>query len=108
MDKRRNKQVTQLIKRELSEIVAQHIRAEDFKLVTISALELSRNSTYIKVWISALENEEELQKHLDSKISKIQSDLNRKLHLRTVPKIILIADSGRKAIDRISKKLKDL
>ncbi len=92
MHSKRNEQIRELLEREVSFILVKYLALEDFSLVSVSNLELSKDASQAKVWVSVLSNKENLQDELDKNVYFIQKELNKLLSMKVVPKLILKAD----------------
>ena len=108
MKTKRKDQITELIQREIALLLPKHIRSETYKLLFITHLELNSDSSQVKVWISAQENVELLQKELNFKVRDIQNEFNKMIHMKVVPKLVLKADEKNADLDRIESLLNKL
>lgn len=108
MKTKRKDQMTELITREISLLLPKHIRTETYKILFVTHVELNSDSSQVKVWISAQENIELLQKELNFKVRDIQSEFNKMLHMKIVPKLVLKADEKNSEVERIESLLNKL
>lgn len=108
MKSKRKDQLTEVIRRELALILPKHIRLETYRLINISYIELNSDLSLAKIFVSALNNIELLQNELNFKLRDIQSDLNKTLYIKVVPKLILKADQTSKESERIEKLLNNI
>ena len=85
-------QVNELIKEELGKIILQEIEFPKNFLITITRVETASNLKQAFVYISTIgvkeEDEKEAFSILEKNIYRTQKELNRKLNMRPVPKII--------------------
>lgn len=88
MNKERKAKVSELLKRELSQLLFTYSQNEDLGLITVNELHLADNFSSVKVWISCTQNEENLEYFLTKNVYSIQKELNRLLSMKVVPKII--------------------
>ncbi len=108
MKTKRKDQVTELITREISILLPKHIRSETYGLLFVTHVELNSDSSQVKVWISAQENLDLLQKELTFKVRDIQSEFNKMIHMKVVPKLVLKADEKNPDVERVESLLKKL
>ncbi len=97
--------------REISDIVANEIRDEDIKFVTVTYVKLADDLSYAKIYFTTL---------IDEKKNKIWSDLNgargfiknelckRKLKIRKIPELEFIYDDSIEYGSKIEKIIKQL
>ncbi|MDD2489692.1 MAG: 30S ribosome-binding factor RbfA [Bacilli bacterium] len=97
--------------KEISDIVANKLRDEDLKMVTITHVKLSSDLSFAKVYFTTLfgDKKEEVIKDLNKAEHFIKSELcKRKLAIRKIPELKFIYDEsiehGHK-IETIIKKL---
>lgn len=108
MKTKRKEQLTQVIKKEISILLPKHVRSEPYKFLTVTHVDLNADCSMAKVWISAVENTELLQGELNFKVRDIQSELNRHLSMKVVPKLVLKADIKAKEFERVENILNNL
>ena len=108
MKTKRKDQLTELITREVSALLPKHIRSETYKLLFITHLELNSDSSQVKVWVSAQENVDLLQNELNFKVRDMQIELNKLLHMKIVPKLVLKADEKNPDLERVENLLSKL
>ncbi len=108
MKTKRKDQLTELIMREVSLLLPKHIRSETYKILFVTHIELNSDSSQVKVWVSAQENADLLQNELNFKVRDIQNELNKTLHMKIVPKLVLKADEKNKEVERIEGLLNKL
>lgn len=84
--------VNELIKEELGKIILQEIEFPKDFLITITRVETASNLKKAFAYISVIETKEEDEKKifniLEKNIYRVQKELNKKLNMRPVPKII--------------------
>lgn len=108
MKTKRKDQITELITREISILLPKHVRSETYKLLYITHVELNSDSSQVKVWISAQENIELLQKELNFRVRDIQMEFNKMVHMKVVPKLVLKADEKNPQLERVENLLNKL
>ena len=99
------------IKRELSDIIRSLKDPRISGLISIVKLDLSRDMSYCKVYISAMEGMEAAKnavKGLQSAAGFIKRELNLRMKLRRLPEFKFIADDSIAYSAGIAKMLRDL
>ncbi|MFH1820475.1 MAG: ribosome-binding factor A [Candidatus Nealsonbacteria bacterium] len=86
--------VNQLVKKELSQIILRHVEFPKGVLVTVTRADTSRNLIQSKISISVMPEgrRAEVIGVLNRSIYDIQQHLNKRLHMRPMPKIIFIEE----------------
>ena len=93
----RQARVGELIKRDLSEILQKEMRDERIALVTINSVEVTRDFTMAKVFVSCMGDEREKAlavKALRGASGFLRGQLGGMLELRTVPTLSFQYDTG--------------
>ncbi len=109
----RIQRVNKLIKEELGKILLQESEFPKDILTTLTRVESSANLRESRVYVSVIPEEkmEQVLESLNKNIYDFQQTLNKRLHMRPVPKIIFIEEkqtqeAGR--IDEILSKIKTI
>ncbi len=102
--------VNELIKKEVSGIVFKILDVGRDIFTTITRVETSPNIIQSKVYVSVLPEKEadRILRILNRNVYKIQQELNKKLKMRPVPKIIFIKEESTKRADDIERLLESL
>lgn len=106
----RIKQVNELLHREIGSLIVKESELPEGSVVTITRVDTSPNLQQAKVYISVIpegQNKEVLLL-LKKNIFTIQQDLNKRLHMRPVPKIIWMSDKGSKDVNRVEEILNSI
>ncbi len=100
----RIQRINQLLKEEISKLLLREIDFGDI-LVTITDVDTSPDLSQAKVKISLLppQKEEQVLKIIQKNIFHLQQELNKKLHLKTVPKICFEIDQAAVKAQRIEE-----
>ena len=87
---KRIEQINELIKRELGEIILREVDLPENALVTIIDVKSATNFQSAKIQISVIpeSSSDAVMKNLNQQIYSIQQNLNKRLKIRPVPKII--------------------
>lgn len=99
--------VADLIQKSLAQMLLQDMSAERFKFVTITSVNVSRDLSYAKVYVSLLlDNEEEIKKTVDAlnhEAKSIRYNLAQAVDLRIVPELKFVYDDSTARGFRISR-----
>lgn len=101
----RLEKVNNLIKRELGNILLKKVDIFPGTLMTLTRVECSSNLFQCKVFISIIpeEKSDDIMKMLDRNIYDIQQIMNKKIHMRPVPKISFVRESKTAEAQKIEK-----
>ena len=102
--------VNSLLKREVSKILQREISFPAGILVTLTKAEATANLIEAKIYISAFpeDKSEDVLKILKKEVPGIQKEINKKLNMRPVPKIIFVLDKNSSAVGRVEELLNQL
>jgi ribosome-binding factor A len=97
--------INKLIKQELGKIILTDVDFPKDIILTITKVKTSADLRYADVFISVLpaDKDIEIEKMLREDIYFIQGKLNRKLHLKPLPKIKFTIDKSGEYVERIDK-----
>lgn len=88
MDSKRKLQVTALLRREISSLLFTYSQNEELGLLSVNELDVADNMSSVKVWISCTKNEELLDEFIAENVYPMQKELNKRLNMKVVPKMI--------------------
>lgn len=110
MPNNRINKLNSLVHEELSKIIQREVEFEEGVLVTINKVEVSADVAHANVLISVLpENKEKVaQDILKENVFNIQQELNKKLVLKTVPKIRFVLDETIKKAAHMEELFKEV
>jgi ribosome-binding factor A len=101
--------VDKLIKEELGKIIQNDIEISKNTLITITRVKTLPNLSQSFVYISIMGPEEkEISEILKNKIYNIQQHLNKRLHMRPVPKIVFKLEKEIEKAARIEELLEKI
>ncbi len=105
----RIKRVNELLREEISEILLREVDFGD-TLVTITEVNTSPDlrQAKIKISVNPIEKNESALKIIKNNIYKLQQALNKKLHLKFVPKIIFEIDQAEAKAQRLEEIFKEI
>ena len=105
----RIKRVNKLLKEEIGNIILKEVSLPEC-LVTITQADASPNLQQAKIYISVMpeEKQEEVFEVLNNSIYNIQQELNKRLNMRPVPKIMFRKEEKTKQAARVEELLEKI
>jgi ribosome-binding factor A len=102
--------VNEVVKEEVSQALLHELDLEEGILVTVTKVDTSRTLEHTKVWISIYPDDkaEEILEQMNKQIYDIQQIVNKRLHMKPVPKIIFKLDKGGHALEEVEEIAKKL
>lgn len=110
MTKERALRVGEAIRIEVSGIIRDEIKDPRIGFVSVTAVEVSSDLRYAKIFVSIFGSDEDRERALAGLASSrgyIRSELGRRIRLRLVPEITFVVDHSLEVGDRISRLLKE-
>ena len=101
----RIRKLNHLIQHEIAPMLLQEIDESHFGLITVKKVETSRDLSIAKIWVSCMLNPEDFEKEANKHVYKIQQKLNKHMHSKKVPKIILKIDDTSEYVAKIDSLL---
>ena len=108
MKVKRSLRVSELIKRELSEILAQKMRDPRVKSVSITSVKVSDDLKIAKIYYRVFGNDEQKENTklgLENGKSFLRSEIGSRLELRYVPDLVFFYDVGLEHAEHIDSLL---
>lgn len=107
---KRIQRVNQLIKKELSWVIARGLDLPSGTLVTITRVETLPNLQEARVYVSAVPDKEikSALGFLKKNVFYLQQALNKRLNMRPVPKIVFVEEKSTKEAARVEKLLEEI
>ena len=101
--------INKLIKQELGKIILTDVDFSKNIILTITKVNTSADLRYADVFISVLPDEMdiEIEKKLKESIYFIQGKLNRKLHMKPLPRIRFMIDKSGEYVEKIGKLIEE-
>ena len=96
------------IQRELSNILLLDAKDEDFKNVTITAVEVSNDLSFAKVYFTTLDDREKVEHDLNNAAGFFRSLLAERLEVRHTPELRFIFDESIEYGQKIEKIIEEL
>jgi ribosome-binding factor A len=103
---RRSERIAEYIQRELAELIRLELRDPRVQLVTITAVELSRDQSHAKVFFTVLGGEEEAKETLEGlqrAAGFLRTNLAHRLSTRSVPDLHFAYDASIERGARLSR-----
>jgi len=107
---RRIQRVNQLIKQEISRIILREIEGPKDTLITVTRVSSTSDLRESKVFISVIpeENKTEVFLSLNRKIYHLQQEINKRLKMKIIPKIVFVEEKMTASAARIEEILEGL
>lgn len=97
----RSDQLEKLLARELALLISQHFPSKKFGLVSVSWIKIASGFDSAKAGISVMRNAHQFDDIAKKVIGKIQAELNHKLVMKKVPRIILELDRSTELLNKL-------
>ena len=106
----RTDKINDLIRQHINDIILKDLSLKEGVFVTIAKVDTSSDLRYTRIFVSIFPEKERdyAMKTLEKEIYRIQGALNKKLHMRPLPKIIFQLDTTESKADEIEKLLKEI
>ncbi len=100
--------VNELIKTSIAEIISREIELPPGVFATVTKVDTSRDLRYARVFVSVFPEKKfgKMMELLKKKVFLIQGILNKKLHMKPLPRIEFVGDRTEAEADIIEKLLK--
>ena len=102
--------VNELIRTTIAEIISREVELPPGNFVTVAKVDTTRDLRYARVFVSVFP-EKKFGKTLEllrKSLYLIQGALNKKLHMKPLPRLEFVADKTEAEADKIEKILKEL
>lgn len=102
--------INELVKNHVGDIILKNLSLKDGVFITIAKVDTTSDLRYTRVFVSVFPEKEisYAMKTLEKEVFQIQGKLNKKLHMRPLPKIEFRLDMTESKADEIEKILKKL
>jgi len=102
--------INELIKNTLAKIIQEEAEIPIGVFLTVVKVDTTKDLRYARVFVSVFPEKKFGQTidHLGKKIYMIQGELNKKLHMKPLPRIEFMADKTEAEADKIEKLLKKI
>lgn len=108
-DFKRTDRISDVMQRELSQIIQKEMKDPRISMVTIAEIKISKDLSFAKVYVSVMfeEKAEETMRTLNSAAKFLRSELAKKIQIRTMPQLTFVYDDTTIKANRISKLIDD-
>ncbi|MFA6193679.1 MAG: 30S ribosome-binding factor RbfA [Parcubacteria group bacterium] len=106
----RIERVNELIKTSIAEIIAREVELPPGVFVTVAKVDTTRDLRYAQVFVSVFPENKfgSAIKILSKKLYILQGSLNKKLHMKPLPRIEFVSDHTEAEADKIEKLLREI
>ncbi len=106
----RIEKINELVKRHVGEIISLELNLKPGVFITISKVDTTPDLRYTRVFVSIFPDKEigYAKETLKKELHRIQSNLNRKLVMKPLPKVEFRLDFTESKADEIEKILKEI
>lgn len=107
----RIKRIESSLQREISDIIANEIRDEDLKMVTVTGIKLASDLSYAKIYVTTIfdEKKEKVVEDLNNAKGFIKGELGRrKFEIRSMPDLEFVYDDSLAYADNIERIIKKI
>jgi ribosome-binding factor A len=106
----RIEKINELIGRHISDIILKDLSLKEGVFVTLAKVDTTPDLRYTRIFVSIFP-EDQINyaiKTLEKETYRIQGNLNKKLHMRPLPKVEFKVDMTESKADKIEKLLKEI
>ena len=102
--------INELVKKHVNDIILKDLSLKEGVFVTIAKVDTSPDLRYTRIFISIFpeDNINYVTKTLEKELYKIQGALNKKLHMKPIPRLEFRVDITESHADEIEKLLKEI
>ena len=108
MSQLRIEKIQELMKQEISQIILQELKDPRIGFVTVTQVEITRDLSSAKVFVSIMGNDEQIAKSwagLNSSLGFIRREVGHRIRLRVTPELKFVLDKSLDYSDHIHKQL---
>lgn len=108
---KRSERVSELMLREVSDIIQRRLKDPRIGFCTVTRVILSEDLRHAKIFVSVMGSDEEEQttlEALDQARGFIRREIGKRIRLRYTPEILFRADHSLEHLDRIGRLLKQI
>ena len=104
----KNERINSNMQKEISYIIANEVKNPNIKFVTITAVDVTSDLSYAKVYFTTLDDIKETLNGLNSAKGFIRKTLADRVELRHIPELEFIYDESIEYGKRIEEKIKEI
>jgi ribosome-binding factor A len=105
---RRQKQIANLIQKELGDLLEKRVSDPRLDFVTITAVEISPDLRQAHIYVSTMGDQQEAMEGFDHAMSFLRRELGSRLALRYLPELIFHLDTSLERGERIHQLLEEI
>ena len=108
MSQLRIEKIKELMKQEISKIILQELKDPRIGFVTVTQVEVTRDLSQAKVYVSLMGSEEQIKacwEGLNSSLGFIRREVGHRIRLRITPELFFVIDKSLDYSDHIQKLL---
>jgi ribosome-binding factor A len=105
---RRQKQIANLIQKELGDLLEKRVSDPRLDFVTITAVEISSDLRQAHIYVSTMGDQQEAMEGFDHAMSFLRRELGSRLALRYLPELIFHLDTSLERGERIHRLLEEI
>ncbi len=101
----RTRRVGEQMQRELAQLIQQEVNDPRIGMLTVTAVEVSRDFSHAKVFVTSLNSDEGMQQTLQGLARAsgfLRRELGRRMKLRTIPELHFVHDESVERGNRLS------
>lgn len=99
----RSDQINSLFKKEIALLLPNFFSTKRYGMLTVTNVNTSKNFDTCHVGISVLRNKHQFEEDAKKHTAKLQRDLNSKLYMKKIPKIILEIDRTSALLEKLEE-----
>lgn len=104
----KNERINSNLQKEISYIISNEVKNPNVKFVTITAVDVTSDLSYARVYFTTLDNNTETLKGLKSAKGYIRKALADRIELRHIPELEFIYDESIEYGKKIEQKIKEI
>ena len=104
----KNERINSNMQKEISYIIANEVKNPNVKFVTVTAVDVTSDLSYAKVYFTTLDDSKETLNALKSAKGFIRKSLADRVELRHIPELEFIYDESIEYGNRIEEKIKEI
>lgn len=104
----KNERINSNMQKEISYIIANEVKNPNIKFVTITAVDVTSDLSYAKIYFTTLDDIKETLKALKSAKGFIRKTLADRIELRHIPELEFIYDESIEYGKKIEEKIKEI
>ncbi len=98
---RRSDQLDHLLRDEIAVLISEHFNTQRYGLLTVIEVKTAKSFDSARVYVSCLKNGHQFLEEASHKVYKLQKELDRKLVMKRVPKIIFELDESASLTEKL-------